>query len=74
MKRLVAFCLAGPRIDLDFAEIVKQRLTDEILLLRPALWCHLGKDIPKVGDPCVPRVHYEQILEDPNPPKSYTPF
>ncbi len=62
MERLVAFCLAGIRIDPDIAQIVVQRLTDEILPLRPALWFHLGKYVPQAGDPCVPRVHFDEIL------------
>ena len=74
MERLVAFCLAGIRIDPDIAQIVVQRLTDEILPLRPALWFHLGKDVPQVGDPCVPRVHYDEILKRVKPHKVLPTF
>jgi len=45
MKRLVAFCLAGARIDAGFADLVKQELTDKILPLRPALYFYVGKEL-----------------------------
>lgn len=47
MKRLVAFCLAGDRIDAGFADLVKKQLTDKILPKRPALYVYIGKNLLK---------------------------
>ncbi len=68
MTHLVAFCLVGFQIDRKVVEVIKQRLTDEILPDRSAFWFHVGPELPKGNDLSVPRVHYDEVI---NPIDAY---
>jgi len=59
MPHLVVLCLAGLPFD---ASVVEQQLVAEILPTRKAFWFHFGKELPKVNDLTVPRIHYEGIV------------
>ncbi len=75
MKRLVALCLAGARIDVGFADLVKQELTDKILPLRPALYFYVGKELSDEDrDVSAPRIHFDEMMYPINPFDALPPF
>ena len=75
MNHLVAFCLAGNRIDAGFADLVKQELTNKILPLRPALYFYVGKELDdELKDVIAPRIHYDEMIYPINPFDALPPF
>ena len=62
MKHLVALCLVGFQIVPRVTEVVKRRLTKEILPNRLPFWFHLGDKLPKENDSSVPKVHYDEVV------------
>ncbi len=72
MTNLVALGIFGIPIDRSAAEVIKRRLTEEVVPHREAFWFHLG-DQPKENDRSVPRIHYDEVVAPNNafsaPPK-----
>ena len=62
MKHLFAVCVTFDELDSILKEEVDRRIVEEVLPNRPALWFHLGTDIPNAVDPGVPLVHYHEMV------------
>lgn len=62
MKHLVLLCLIGFSFSDDIVHRVQQRLTLEVLPLRPALRFYLGESFPDATDPTVPRIHCNEMI------------
>lgn len=54
-------------------EQINRRMAEEVLPTRPALWFHLGSDIPNATDPDVPLIHYREMIhiDQWNPPNDF---
>ena len=63
MKHLSCLSLSFGQLDENLIEKVRQRIKKEILPGRPSLWFHLSSEIPDVGDPSVPKVHYVEMID-----------
>lgn len=70
MSRLVALCIHFFNLNdgFDLIEEVNQRITEEVLPSKPALWFYLGwEDRPMPSVTSVPLVHYQEMVS-PSPP------
>ena len=70
MTHLTCLCLAFKQMDGVLMKAIKERVEEEVVIERPSLWFHLGRDIPNVSDPGVPAIHYHQMV---NPMHFSTP-
>jgi len=66
MTHLVCLGFFGFRFHSSAAEEIRRRITEEVVPLRPAFWYHLGRQLPNENDVSVPRVHYEEIVNQNN--------
>lgn len=62
MKHLNCLSLTFAQLDPTLILKVRQRIVTEVLPTRPALWFHLDGEIPDGADPCVPLVHYHEMI------------
>jgi len=62
MPDLVALCLVGFQIDRMAINAINRRLTGDIVPLRPALWFHVGQELPKTNERSVPKIHFDEIV------------
>ena len=70
MTHLTCCCLTFKQMDGVLMKAIKERVEEEVVIERPSLWFHLGRDIPNVSDPGVPAIHYHQMV---NPMHFSTP-
>ena len=63
MKRLVCCCIVFDRMDSNLIKEIQQRIAKEIVLIRPSLWFHLGREKPLASDPSVPSIHYHEMVD-----------
>lgn len=71
MKDLVALCLAGFQMNSDALVVVKKKLNDVIIPVRPAFWYYIGKELPSPTNSSIPRMHYDEMVNPYDP--YYTP-
>jgi len=74
LKRLTCLSLTFYELnDRKLIELVHQRMAQEVLPTRPALWFHLDNDFPEASDPSVPAVHYHEMIctDDFGPPPKF---
>lgn len=62
LERLSCLSLTFFDIDHSWFEQIRQRMVEEVLPTRPALWFHLGSDFAEASDPSVPAVHYQEMV------------
>lgn len=62
MSKLVCLGLSGFRIEPRASEVIRRRLTEELVPLRPAFWFYLDDKLPNKNDASGPRVHYGEIV------------
>jgi len=62
MDHLTALCLVFYELDPSLIPQVHQRIVEEILPLRPALWFYLDRKLPNGVEPSVPAVHYRDMV------------
>ena len=72
LPHLVALCISFYHPDREFGfdltNQVTQRVTEEVLPLKPSFWFHLGwEDRPMPSFTSVPLIHYQEMVS-PNPP------
>jgi len=63
MVNLSCVCLTFKQINVDYMNGIKQRVTEEVVAMRPSLWFHIGRSVPKASDAGVPSIHYHQIVQ-----------
>ncbi len=63
MTHLYCCCITFKQMDANLMKAIKERVEEEVVIERPALWFHLGRDVPDASDPGVPPIHYHQIVE-----------
>jgi len=47
----------------DFMKVIKERVEEEVVSVRPSLWFYLDRKMPEPSDGSVPSVHYHEIVE-----------
>lgn len=62
MDHLVALCLTGIGVNPVAVAKVRERVKKEVLPLRPSLWFHMDRDLPKGNDLEVPRIYYDEMV------------
>ena len=63
MNHLTCCCLTFKQMDIDLMKAIKERVEEQVVMERPSLWFHLGRDLPDASDPGVPSIHYHQMVE-----------
>ncbi len=66
MKHLVVLCLVGVDMNPGSIELVKRRLIEEVIPIRPSFWFYFGEKLPEGFDPEVPPIHYDEIVYPPD--------
>jgi len=62
MKHLTALCLVFYELYPSLIRQVNQKIAEEILPLRPALWFYLDRKIPNGVEPSVSAVYYSDMV------------
>jgi len=62
MTHLTCCCLTFKQMDIDLMKAIKERVEEQVVMERPSLWFHLGRDLPDASDPGVPSIHYHQMV------------
>ena len=65
LRNLVALCLVD-KFDASDIEPTRRKVMEKIKPSRPAFWFHIGHDLPEGGDPTVPRIHYDDVVNPVN--------
>lgn len=50
-------------MDPKVAEVIKRRLTEDLLPERPALWIYIDQEFPKATDLFIPKIHFDEIVD-----------
>ena len=63
MERLTCLSLTLYELkESKLIEEVNQRMAEEVLLGRPALWFHFNSNFADASDPSVPAVHFHEMI------------